>query len=61
MNKKFFRFGGAILFAVILLTSCEGRKMSNMQPTGDTVEVNVNSSDSVTDSLAPEDPLEASI
>lgn len=37
-----------ILFATVLLSaigmsSCEGRKMSNMEPTGDTVEVIVDS------------------
>lgn len=43
----------------MLLSSCQGRKMSNMTPTGDTVEVNVNQD--TPDSLAPEDPLDASI
>ena len=61
MNKKIIRYSSAILFVLTLFTSCEGRKMNNMKPTGDTVEVNINSSDTVTDSLAPEDPLEASI
>lgn len=28
----------AAAIVVSLLTSCQGRKMSNMQPTGDTVE-----------------------
>lgn len=30
----------AILFSC-LLSSCQGRKMTNMQPTGDTVEVEI--------------------
>lgn len=31
----------ATILVSITLASCEGRKMSNMQPTGDTVELEV--------------------
>lgn len=31
--------GVATIVASIFMTSCEGRRMSNMVPTGDTVEV----------------------
>ncbi|MGN0237879.1 MAG: hypothetical protein ACI4AK_07350 [Lepagella sp.] len=31
----------AIALSLTILTSCEGRKMSNMTPTGDTVEVEI--------------------
>lgn len=41
----------ATIFASLLLSSCEGRKMSNMTPTGDTVEVAVTE---VTDTLTTE-------
>lgn len=48
----------AIAFA-FTLASCQGRKMNNMQPTGDTVEVSISSpeadstpvADSATDSI----------
>lgn len=43
MKKYSFKAIAAALVATIVvsisLTSCEGRKMSNMQPTGETVEV----------------------
>lgn len=62
MNKKFMICASLVLGGAMMLSSCQGRKMSNMTPTGDTVEVNVNTAqDTVNDSLAPEDPLEASI
>ncbi|MDE6071603.1 MAG: hypothetical protein K2G53_03510 [Muribaculaceae bacterium] len=32
---------GLALFAVCMLASCKGRTMSNMEPTGDTVEVEI--------------------
>ncbi|MDE7402714.1 MAG: hypothetical protein K2M87_04800 [Muribaculaceae bacterium] len=31
----------AVSVSIILLSSCEGRRMSNMQPTGETIEVNI--------------------
>lgn len=31
-----------IVVSIMALTSCEGRRMSNMKPTGETVEVVVN-------------------
>lgn len=61
MNKRVISWGCAVLFVASFLTSCEGRKMSNMTPTGDTVEVNVSNPDTETDSLGMEDPLDASI
>lgn len=35
----------ATIAASFLLVSCEGRKMSNMEPTGETVEVVINDAD----------------
>ncbi len=44
-------FVAAIAFPGIL-ASCQGRKMSNMQPAGDTVEVVISSPDSESDTTA---------
>lgn len=45
MNKRNLIFAGAaLLFAMVAigsLCSCKGRTMKNMEPTGDTVEVNI--------------------
>lgn len=40
----------AIAFSGILL-SCQGRKMSNMEPTGDTVEVVISAPDAAADTV----------
>lgn len=62
MSKKIMLCATLLFGGAMMLSSCQGRKMSNMTPSGDTVEVNVNTTqDTVTDSLAPEDPLDASI
>ncbi|MGM9816089.1 MAG: hypothetical protein ACI304_03400 [Lepagella sp.] len=47
----------ATMFAAIallstMLTSCEGRKMSNMTPTGDTVEVEIEHPQETSDTTA---------
>lgn len=34
-----------IVISISMLTACEGRKMTNMVPTGETVEVNVGQSE----------------
>lgn len=34
-----------IVVSAVLLTACEGRRMSNMQPNGETVEVEVSAAD----------------
>lgn len=45
----------ATIVISIALSSCEGRKMSNMVPTGDTVEVVINTPDSTaTNTLTPD-------
>lgn len=36
--------------AALMLGACQGRKMSNMEPTGDTVEVVINQPDTATSS-----------
>lgn len=41
----------AIALSLTALTSCEGRKMSNMTPTGDTVEVVIEHQPAVADSI----------
>lgn len=41
----------ATIAASFSLASCEGRKMSNMQPTGDTVEVVVDNHQTESDSI----------
>lgn len=45
--------------ACLFMSSCEGRKMSNMTPTGDTVEVTISETDStpLTDSSSNPDTL----
>lgn len=45
LNKKVIAAAlvATIAVSVPLLTSCEGRKMSNMKPTGETVEVDLSS------------------
>lgn len=41
-----------ISISVLTLTGCQGRKMSNMEPTGETVEVEINTSaDSISSAL----------
>ena len=43
-NKRILIAGSALLIAVIAagsLCSCKGRTMKNMEPTGDTVEVEI--------------------
>lgn len=42
----------ATIVASFSLASCEGRKMSNMKPTGDTVEVVVSTPETAPDSIA---------
>lgn len=37
----------ATIVVSILLTACEGRRMSNMQPSGDTVEVVIDHPDTI--------------
>ncbi len=43
LNKKTIAAAAVatIVISLTILTSCEGRKMSNMQPTGETVEVDL--------------------
>lgn len=45
----------ATIAVFITLTSCEGRKMSNMEPTGETVEVVVGTDTTTPADGAPED------
>lgn len=49
MNKKILICAALALGGTMLLSSCQGRKMSNMTPTGDTVEVNVTPVQDTTD------------
>ncbi len=42
----------AIALILTILTSCEGRKMSNMTPTGDTVEVEIEHQQETPDTIA---------
>lgn len=41
MNKKRLIFAGLCLLIAGAFMSCKGRTMKNMEPTGDTVEVQV--------------------
>lgn len=43
-----------ILLLSILLTACEGRKMSNMTPLGETVEVVVEPAETPADTISAE-------
>ena len=51
MNKKMNKAAAATLVVATAMlsgmVSCKGRTMENMEPTGDTVEVVVNTADSV--------------
>lgn len=56
MRKERFYLQMTCVLAALcfVLAACEGRKMSNSEPTGDTVEVTVNSGATVqADSAAP--------
>lgn len=40
--RRFINFAASItIVAALLLTACKGRTMENMEPTGDTIEVTI--------------------
>lgn len=54
MNAVVAASVAAIAVSSCLLVSCQGRKMDNMEPTGDTVEVNPRVA---ADTVLPESPV----